>query len=100
MINLPTKTGWYRARWPHYVTWSCVLVTVTGAEVSVYDPDTSRLRPLSDVDEWGPYFDDVGGSRKEIESLRADLRVANATIASLRAELARKGTETKTEQTP
>ena len=58
-MSLPTKTGWYRARWPQLTTWSCVLVTVTGSVVSVYDPGASRWRPLSDVDEWGPCIDDM-----------------------------------------
>jgi len=51
------------------VSWSCVLVTVTGAMVSVYDPGASRWRPLSDIGEWGPYIDDMDGA--EIASLRA-----------------------------
>jgi len=76
-MNTPTKTGWYRARWPYYDTWSCVLVTVTGSEASVYDPGVSRWRPLSDVVEWGP---NVDGLQTEVERLTAE-------TASLRAGL-------------
>ena len=87
----PTKTGWYRARWPRYGTWACVLVTVTGSEASVYDPGVARWRPLTDVSEWGRCIDDLEAEltalRNVIENLRADLRIANATIESLEAEL-------------
>jgi len=79
---IPSKTGWHRARWPGYSTWACVLVTVTGAEASVYDPGTSRWRPLTDILEWGASIEDT---EAEIECLRTELRLANDAITNLRA---------------
>jgi len=101
--SIPTKSGWYRARWPGHTRWSCVSVSMTDTEASVYDPGVSRWRPLSDVVEWGLNVDSLQNevvslrkfvsaqgdcdvaSAKENANLRADLRVATVTIANLRA---------------
>ena len=81
-MNIPTKSGWYRARWPGYTRWSCVAVTVDDSEVLAYDPGFARWRPASDIVEWGPNIDSL---EAEIECLRTELQLANDTITNLRA---------------
>ena len=79
---IPSKTGWHRARWPQYETWSCVLVDVTGTEASVYDPGVSRWCPLTDIIEWGENIEDMAA---EIESLRAEVFASRSSLTDLRA---------------
>jgi len=81
MINLPTKTGWYRARWPVCQDWSCVLVERRhGRLVVCHHGDEIDLE---NVAEWGLSIDDLMERRRIAEAEIAILHAFVSEVADL-----------------
>jgi len=86
-VNIPTKPGWYRARWPPANTWTCVLVERRHDHLVVFHlGDTFDPKR---IDEWGPSVDDTEDT---IVSLRAEVEWLTAEVESLREACMHSGT--------